>query len=353
MNRPLILITGASGYIASALIRRLASSFTIVGLDRPGGREPVPPAIGIDCDIGADASVAQALRLVRQQLGGRVAAVVHLAAYYSFSGDDSPLYEEINVRGTERLIRALQSFEVEQFLYASTMLVHAPTAPGSFITEDSPLGPTWAYPRSKLAGEQAASEGRGRIPLAIARIAGVYDDVGHAPTLATQMQRIYERDWESHFFPGHISHGQSMIHLDDLIDCFARVIDRRQTLPAEFTVLAGERQPLNYDELQHLLGRLIHGEDWDTYQIPKLVAKAGAWIKRAIPGEDFIRPWMIERAQDHYALDTTRAQTVLGWQPKHQLRDTLPKMAQQLKADPSRWYRENKLPPPKELRPRE
>ncbi|WP_454754603.1 NAD-dependent epimerase/dehydratase family protein [Cupriavidus necator] len=52
-----------------------------------------------------------------------------------------PQYEAVNVEGTRRLLRALQSLEVEQFIYASTMLVHAQTAPGQPINQDAPLKP--------------------------------------------------------------------------------------------------------------------------------------------------------------------------------------------------------------------
>jgi nucleoside-diphosphate-sugar epimerase len=74
------------------------------------------------------------------------------------------------------------------------------------------------------------------------------------------------------------------------------------------------------------------------------VAKTGAWLQDVLPVEDpFIKPWMIDLADDHYALDTTRARTMLGWEPKRSLRATLPKMVAALKADPERFYRENKL----------
>lgn len=43
---------------------------------------------------------------------------------------------------------------------------------------------------------------------------------------------------------------------------------------------------------------------------------------------------MIEHADDDYVLDITRAHTVLGWEPEHRPRDTLPAMVEHLKADP-------------------
>ena len=132
------------------------------------------------------------------------------------------------------------------------------------------------------------------------------------------------------------------------MDVFSLLVERRVELPPELTLLIGESKTLSYDAVQRALGRLIHGEEWQTKQIPKALAKAGAWLEDHMPfGEEpFIKPWMIDLADDHYELDITRARTVLGWEPKRSLGETLPKMVSALKNDPIRWYRENKLEPP-------
>ncbi len=102
-------------------------------------------------DLTAEDRIRRALERVRYAYGPRLASVIHLAAYYDFSGEPSPLYHDITVRGTERLLRALHEmqFEVEQFIFSSTMLLHAPSRPGGRISEDSPIEPNWDYPRSK------------------------------------------------------------------------------------------------------------------------------------------------------------------------------------------------------------
>src|SRR3546814_19528958 len=90
-------------------------------------------------------SVRTAVADVRERFGDRIASVIHHAAYYDFSSKSNPLYQEITVDGTKSLIDALQDLEVEQFVYASTMLVHRPTArPNQRIDEDSQLDPLWA-----------------------------------------------------------------------------------------------------------------------------------------------------------------------------------------------------------------
>lgn len=345
--KAVVLLTGASGFIGSALVKRLAERYTVVGLDRAGPPEPPEPAHAVDFDLGSDEAVQAALDEVRSRFGNRIASVVHLAAYYDISGDPNPLYEQITVQGTRRLIDALQSFEVEQFIYASTMLVHKPTdRPDDRIDESSPLEGQWAYPESKIRTEALLRERHGDIPLVVLRIAGVYNDLGHSPILAEQIARIYEHRLLSHVYPGMLCAAQSSIHVEDLADAFARTIDRRDRLPREVPILVGEPDALGYDEIQDLVGETLHGEEWATLRVPQPLAKAGAWLQNEVIGnKDFIKPWMVEQSNDHYLLDISRARQLLEWEPRHSLRETLPKMVTSLKRDPTTWYRANRLNP--------
>src|SRR5712692_968672 len=279
-----VLVTGSAGFIGRAVVRRLARSFRMVGFDREGGDTHPPPEAECVCiDLTADDSVRAGFERVRYAYGDRIACVIHLAAYYDFSGEPSPLYDEITVRGTGRLLRALKAFDVEQFVFSSTMLVHAPCEPGQRINEDWPLDPKWDYPKSKVKTEELIRSEHGEIPAMLLRIAGVYTDRCHSIPLAHQMQRIYERWRTSHVFPGATAHGQAFLHLDDLVEGLLLVVERRAKLPPELILLLGEPETLTYDELQHVFGRLIHGEEWETREIPKAVAKTGAWIQDEMP----------------------------------------------------------------------
>jgi nucleoside-diphosphate-sugar epimerase len=355
-DRGIIIVSGSNGRIGDAVMRRFAGRFdAVIGFDRKAPVPPPPGCVYVPVEITSDESVRKGLHIIREHHGAHVASVVHLAAYYDFFGEPSPKYDEITVRGTGRLLHVLreEGFQVEQFIFSSTMLVHRPAEPGQFITEDWPIEPTWAYPESKVRTEQLIRDERGDIPAALLRISGVYDDLCHSIPLAHQIQRIYERQFTSRIYSGSTSHGQSFMHMDDLVDAIALVVERRAQLPPELPLLLGEPEALSYDELQHTFARLIHGDDWETLEVPgplAPLAKAGAWMMEKLPGADpFIKPWMIDRANDHYALDITRARTVLGWEPKRSLRETLPKMIDALKADPLSWYRENDLEPPARL----
>jgi nucleoside-diphosphate-sugar epimerase len=353
-RRPAVLITGAAGNLGRSLGAALQRDYRIVGIDLSAKGADFPI---IEIDFTSDAAVELAFRKFREAFGSAIASVIHLAAYFDFTGEDNPLYRTVNVEGTRRLLGALQGFEVEQFVYSSTMLVHAPCKPGERIDEHQPIEPRWAYPKSKAAAEDVIRAEHKKIPYVLLRLAGVYDEHSMVPTLAQQIARIYERDFQSYFYSGSTLVGQAMLHREDMLDAFCRAVDRRHALPPEAEILIGEPDAIGYDALQDELGYLLHGaDDWPTLRLPKAVAAAGSWaqgkLEPVVPdmidkGEPpFIKPFMVPMADDHYALDVRRARDLLDWEPRHRLKDQLPRIVAVLKEDPIRWYKANGVTPP-------
>ena len=303
-------------------------------------------------DLSSDESVHQAFMHIRNFYGTKISSVIHLAAYYSFKEKHSSLYDSITVKGTERLLKALQDFEVEQFIFTSTMLVHAPTKPGVPITESSPVNPSWDYPLSKVKTEELIHRMRGKIPAVIFRAAGVYDNQCHSIPISHQIQRIYENSFESRLFSGDITHGASFVHMDDLVDAIELAVDNRDSLPSEIPLLIGETKTMSYDAMQRAIARSLGKDEFTTFRVPKIVAKMGAWAQCHLPfgPEPFIRPWMIDIADDHYELDISKAKKILGWEPVHTIEKSLPIMIKALKNDPVKWYKINGLTLPRSLR---
>lgn len=352
-SKPIVFITGAAGNIGSALTEALQEHFTVIGLDR---NKTASADSSYEFDLTSRDSVTQNLEKIAAKYGRKVAAVIHLAAYFDFTGETSPLYNEVNVEGTRNLLRGLASFNVERFIYSSTMLVHRPGRPGEKTTEVTPLKPGWAYPESKLETEKVVRL-EATMPFTILRLAGLYNSQTAVPTLANQIARIYEEDLKSYLYSGDTQAGQAFLHQKDMEKAFLLTVERRSELPEASIILIGEEECVCYEDLQNQLGELIHGEKkWQTITVPPMIAKFGAWAEEKaepiIPDDfdhgekPFIRPFMIDMASDHYSLDCSRAQTLLGWHAEHRIRDQLPNIIASLKRDPLQWYQENSLTPP-------
>jgi UDP-glucose 4-epimerase len=351
-DKKLVLVTGSAGRIGSEVARRLGENYQIVGFEllraiyASDNEELVP------LDVSSEESIHQAFKHIEAFYGKKIASVVHLAAYYSFTDQKYSKYNKITVQGTKNLLKALQSFEVEQFIFSSTMLVHKATKPGKKLTEDSPLDGNWAYPKSKIETEEVIAKYRGKIPSVVMRISGVYDDDCDSIPISNQIQRIYEQSFTAHFFPGDMSHGASFLHMKDVVDLIEKAVEKRNTLPKAVTVLVGEEKTLSTRFLQNKISNEFFGKNIWMMRLPGFVAWIGSWVQCHIPfmPKPFIRPWMIKLADEHFELDTSLAKKLFDWEPKHDLEHLLTDMCNDLKADPAAWYKKNNLKMPKGMK---
>lgn len=348
-DAPFVVVTGGTGLIGSRLVQRLLPDFRIATLDLTGDPES-PAAVDLICtDLTSDSSVKRAVDRIEMVHGGRVASLIHLAAYYDFAGRDSPLYEEVTIKGTERLLDEMQRLRLDQVIFSSTMLVHKPTEPGEPIDEEAPIEPTWPYPESKVETEEIVEDEAGRrTKTVIMRLAGVYDEEGNSPPITNQIKRIDGNWLTSHFYPADLERGQAFVHLDDAVEALASAVERREQLPDDLELLIAEPETVGYGDLQDIIGQALHGTEWETYEIPESTATVGAWMREKNPfGEDpFVRSWMIDRASDHYEIDITRARELLDWEPEHRVANVIPEMIDRLKKDREGWYHRNDLTPP-------
>ena len=114
-HKDTVIITG---------VARLATSYNVIGLDRRAPNQLPSAATFEEIDLTSDRNIRQSLEKICKHHGGRIASVIHLAAYFDLTGQPNPEYQEITVRGNERLLLELQSFDVDQFVFVSSMLVH-------------------------------------------------------------------------------------------------------------------------------------------------------------------------------------------------------------------------------------
>jgi nucleoside-diphosphate-sugar epimerase len=89
-RRDTVIITGSSGFIGEALLAKLAASFRIIGLDRRPPRQLPTNASFEEIDLTSDESVALALAKIGKRRRGRMASVIHLAAYFDLTGEPVP-----------------------------------------------------------------------------------------------------------------------------------------------------------------------------------------------------------------------------------------------------------------------
>ena len=170
----------------------------------------------------------------------------------------------------------------------------------------------------------------------------MYSEEGNSIPITNQAQRIYEKQISARLYPASTAHGSTYVHRDDVINAIALAIEKRKDLPEEVILNIGDDETLTYQELQDIISTEIHGKKMPIIAIPMWFAKAGAFMQNLF-SKAFIKPWMIDLADDHFEMDSSSAKKMLDWKPEHGLRDTLPKMIKNLKDNPENFYEVNGL----------
>ena len=83
---PIVLITGSSGFLGQAITNGLKGRYRVIGFDLPNARQTAKGTETVPVDLTSDDSVTKAVEEVRERGNGRIASVIHLAAYYDTTG---------------------------------------------------------------------------------------------------------------------------------------------------------------------------------------------------------------------------------------------------------------------------
>jgi UDP-glucose 4-epimerase len=145
-GRPIVLVTGAGGFVGRHLVPVLARDGWVV---RHVVRHPSSDSDDVVIkSIGPDTDWSAALEGVE--------AVVHLAAHVHRPPNESErgLYAAVNTEGTLNLARSAERAGVRQFVFVSTILVHGRSSDGRApFNERDVLTPEGLYGTSKAAAE--------------------------------------------------------------------------------------------------------------------------------------------------------------------------------------------------------
>jgi nucleoside-diphosphate-sugar epimerase len=312
-----VAVTGATGNLGTALLRRLTAPGKGVAEVRAlARREPpdVEPYTGVRwyrTDLGTVAGE----QVLAEFLDG-VDAVVHLA-WALQPGREPDLLHEVNVQGTRRVARAAVAAGVRHVVHVSSIGAYAAGAVGRKVTEDWPTTgiPSAQYSRDKSEAERVVREIVGRHPdttLTIVRPTFVMQ-----PEASSEIGRYFLGPLlfgAARLLPAPVARllplplpslAVAFIHADDVADALERMLDRR--IPGPFNLAA---EPLmDADAIARALGTV-------RIPVPAFALRAGllaAFAAHVVPTE----PGWLDIGVGVPALNTDRARRLLDWTPSH------------------------------------
>ncbi|GAB2882612.1 NAD-dependent epimerase/dehydratase family protein [Nocardioides pacificus] len=301
-----IVITGASGNVGTALLRRLtADGHDITGVVRrlPDAGAPYDRVSWVSADLTEESCAAP----LRQAFTG-ADAVVHLAWGFQPSHDLAHL-EELGVGGTRRVLDAVAAADVPHLVHMSSVGAYSPKVDEVPVDESWPTEgiPGSPYSRHKAAAERLLDTHEQAYPRRVVtrmrpgivgqRQAGSallrYGLPAPLPAKVIDLLPVLPLDRRL---------AVPMVHADDVADAFARVLEARA--PGAFNLSAGTLTP---GDIGRVLGaRPVH--------VPAPVVRTAAsltWHARL----QQVDPGWVDLAFSVPVLDSGRAARELGWRP--------------------------------------
>lgn len=315
-----VLVTGATGFVARYLLPVLHERgwSVIAAVRRPF---PSPPPIPLtEVEVGEIDGETN----WRKALAG-VDRVVHLAARAHILRDDAANPEaefmRTNCEGTANLVRCAIAAGVGHFVFVSSIGAMT-TLSAQRLTEASPCRPDTPYGRSKLEAEQALRHlaEKGGMSWTILRPTLVYG-AGNPGN----MERLIALVRSGLPLPlAGIDNCRSFVFAGNLADAIAHCLTHPQA--ANQTFLLSDGQDVSTPQLIRLLA--------ESANLPcRLVSVPPAVLRGLGKGGDVLGlPWnsaTCDRLLGSLAVDSSRIQTVLSWQPPFTLEEGLSQMSSQ------------------------
>jgi nucleoside-diphosphate-sugar epimerase len=348
-DRPRIVVTGASGFLGRRLVGALLPRARVVGIDLlPRAEAYIPDHENLEwhqVDLADEPGVGEVFEQIR--LRGGVDAVVHLAAFYDFSGEDHPEYQRTNIDATRIVLDACRPLGLRRFVFASSVAACAVTKKRSSITEDTPPDGDHIYAATKRIGEAMLRERQADIPSAIVRLGAMYSDWCEYPPLHAFLETWLSESWNARVLGGRGESSIPFLHVRDGVSFFLRVLEKMDVLDRTEVLIASTDGSFTHKQLFETATAYYYGQARKPRFVPARLARPGMAIYdlagRLMGERPFERPWMARYIDTHLWVDASRTRRKLGWEPHPRLGilKRIPFMIENRRMDPMEWLRRN------------
>ena len=307
-----IFVTGATGFLGSAVVRRaLARGLRVRALVRPGNPGlnleglPITKVTG---DMRDGAALAEAMAGVRH--------VFHVAADYRLWAPQAEDIVRANTEGTAAVMDAARRCGVERIVYTSSVATLRVAGAKAPVDEQAPMEAheaIGAYKRSKVLAERLVERlvAEHALPAVIVNPSTPIGprDVRPTPTGRIVVQAAAGK------MPGFVDTGLNLVHVDDVAEGHFLALERG---------VAGQRYILGGQDvsLRQLLADIaqLTGRRAPTLEIPRWplypLAHALEAVARLTGREPFLTVDGLEMSRYRMYFSSDRARRELGYQPR-------------------------------------
>lgn len=305
-----LLITGASGFLGSALLNDLQGIFPLRAVLRQEGASKVLPS-GIET---VKASLSGNQDWSKALFG--ISAIVHCGARVHVMNDQAqdPLAEFrlVNVEGTLQLATQAAQAGVKRFIFISSIKVNGEsTVLNHPYTADNPPAPQDPYGISKMEAEDGLRElsSRTGMEVVIIRPPLIYGS-GVRANFASMMRSL--KQGIPLPFGGVTNNRRSLVYIGNLIDLIRVCIDHPKA--ANQTFLVSDDEDVSTSTLLQRLANVLGKPARLVNLSPEIIKLAAKFIGKSV---------VADRLCGSLQVDITKTKQLLDWKPKFSLDEGL------------------------------
>jgi dihydroflavonol-4-reductase len=308
-----ILITGANGFIGSAVVRKfLEQGYDVRALVRRNSDcrnlryLPIELFYG---DLTAVSSLAAALKGCR--------ALIHVGAFYHLWHQDPSQFYKINVEGTRNLMLAALAAGVERIVYTSSVATLGAATEQDVANEKTEINPDAKfghYKQSKFLAEAGVLElvKEQYLPAVIVNPTA---PIGPGDIKPTPTGRLI-RDASFGRIPAFVNTGLNIAHVDDVAEGHFRAF--KDGMVGEKYILGGENMSL--EKILATIASLTQRRPPRIRLSPELVLPLAylteAWARLTQGNEPMITVAGVKLSRQLMYFSSDKAREQLGYRPR-------------------------------------
>lgn len=264
------LVTGGTGFVGAAIVRRLlAEGLSVRALVRPGSDARNLDGLDVERAVG---DLTDPASLERAAAGCET--LYHVAADYRLWVRDPGAMNRVNIEGTRNMLLAAARAGCERMVYTSSVATLGLRSDGTPADEDDPsdlADMCGAYKRSKFLAEREVDRlvAEHGIPVVIVNPSTPVGPRDLRPTPTGRMVR----DAITGRMPAYVDTGLNIVHVDDVAK--GHLLAMRHGGIGERYILGGENLYL-HDILTRLAG--MSGQRPPRVRLPHGLVLPLAWI---------------------------------------------------------------------------
>lgn len=304
-----IFITGATGFIGTQLVKRLArTEHKLYCLVRKTSNIHYLKELGVTLitgDVTDRDSLLQGMKSCDW--------VVNLANIYSFWEPDNRVFRRVNVEGTRNVLESALETGVSKVLHISTAGIYGKPADSPF-TEESPVGPVRfsQYFQTKYEGDLIAWEffEKKRLPLLMVYPGAVLGP-GDPKATGKYILDLINRRLPARVFEDSVL---TWVHVKDVAEAIVKALEKENNLGEKYLV---GKYRLSMREINEMI-REISGVPLPKFRLPDPLVTLNAFILTQVANIIKKPPlWGMSRDQirtmkEGFRFDGSKAERELG-----------------------------------------